>query len=26
VFKNGIGYDPVALRQSAIATIGGPRP
>lgn len=26
VFKNGIGYDPVALRQSAIGTIGGPRP
>jgi imidazolonepropionase-like amidohydrolase len=26
VFKNGIGYDPVALRQSAIGSIGGPRP
>lgn len=26
VFKNGIGYDPVALRQSVIGSIGGPRP
>ena len=26
VFKNGIGYDPVALRQSAMGAIGGPRP
>jgi len=26
VFKNGIGYDPAALRQSAVGTIGGPRP
>jgi len=26
VFKNGIGYDPAALRQSAMGTVGGPRP
>jgi len=26
VFKNGIGYDPVALRQSVVGAIGGPRP
>lgn len=26
VFKNGIGYDPAALRQSALGTIGGPKP
>jgi imidazolonepropionase-like amidohydrolase len=26
VFKNGLGYDPVALRESVIGAIGGPRP
>jgi len=26
VFKKGIGYDPISLRQSSVGSIGGPRP